>query len=720
MNRFAYRTTGLLIKALSGLSRARIRLHGQENVPPSGSLLFVVNHFTRLETILLPYFLDRVTGRPVWSLADHTLFKGALGAYLDRVGAVSTTDPDRDRLIIKSLITGEASWVIYPEGRMVKSKKIVEKGRYMISYGDGKHPPHTGAATLALRTEFYRQRLRRLMETNPDEAREMAGRLNVQDLDPVLAGSTHIVPLNLTYYPIRAKENLLSTLALRMRDDLSERLIEEIMTEGTMLLSGVDVDLRFGAPIPVRQCLSCRVVSRDIGSPQTLGFDDSIRARRRLRREAVKLMQAYMDAIYGLTTVNHDHLFAGILQAMPRRRIRPADLRRKVFLVVQRCVQADGLHFHRSLETGQLHLLTDDRYGKYREFVGLAKAKGVVTEADGMLTTDRAKLLSPLDFHRARIENPIQVMANEIEPLRTIQRCLRRVAWQPAWWTRRQVAALLMRAAEEEFEDDYRKFHLPGESKDPAVGRPFLVRGRSRNLGVLLVHGYMAAPLEVRGLADYLGRLGYWVYAPRVRGHGTAPEDLARRSHREWCRSVDRGYAILSGLCRRVVAGGFSNGAGLALDLAARVGDVAGVFAVSPPLRLQDYSSRFAPAVDIWNRFLERFHGEGGKKEFVENHPENPHINYVRNPIAGIRELERLMDRVEGQLPRITVPALVIQAARDPVVDPRGTRRVFDLLGSADKSYLLSNSDRHGILLGEGAERIYRAVGDFLGHLNGR
>jgi esterase/lipase/1-acyl-sn-glycerol-3-phosphate acyltransferase len=719
MNRFAYRTTALLIKALSGFSRARIRLHDQHHVPASGSLIFVVNHFTRLETILLPYFLDRVTGRPVWSLADGKLFKGALGSYLDQVGAVSTENPDRDRLIVKSLITGEASWVIYPEGRMVKSKKIVDKGRYMISYGEGKHLPHTGAATLALRTEFYRQRLRRLMETNPGEAHALAERLNIQDLAPVLEGCTQIVPVNLTYYPVRAKENLLSTLAQRMREGIPERVMEELMTEGTMLLSGVDVDLRFGPPIPIRQCLSCRIISRNIASPKDFGFDDSIPARKRMRHEAVKIMLAYMDAIYNLTTVNHDHLFAGILQAMPYRRILSADLRRKVFLVAQRCVGSDGVHFHHSLETGQLHLLTDDRYGKYREFIGMAKAKGVVTETEGRLCTNRAKLLSPLDLHRARVENPIQVMANEIEPLKTIQRCLRRVAWQPAWYTRREVAASLMAGAEKEFQADYRQFHIPGESKDPSVGRPFLVRGRSRQLGVLLVHGYMAAPLEVKGLAEYLGRLGYWVYVPRVKGHGTAPEDLARRSYQEWCHSVDQGYAIISSLCRRVVVGGFSNGAGLALDLAARVGSLAGVIAVSPPLRLQDFSSRFAPAMDIWNRLLDRLHGNGVKKEFVENHPENPHINYGRNPIAGLRELERLMDRVEDQLPRITTPALVIQAARDPVVDPTGTRRIFDLLGSEDKNYILTNSERHGILLGEGADKIYRDVGDFLEHLDG-
>jgi esterase/lipase len=104
--------------------------------------------------------------------------------------------------------------------------------------------------------------------------------------------------------------------------------------------------------------------------------------------------------------------------------------------------------------------------------------------------------------------------------------------------------------------------------------------------------------------------------------------------------------------------------------------------------------------------------------EFVENRPENPHINYLRNPIAGVREIERLMDDLEPRLAGIEIPALVVQSSNDPVVDPRGSEKIFKRIGSRDKKYVLFSMDRHGILLGQGSEQVHQVVFDFLRQLN--
>jgi esterase/lipase/1-acyl-sn-glycerol-3-phosphate acyltransferase len=712
MNRFAYLATGRAIRMLSRLSEAEVILHGTENIP-RGSIIFVINHFTRIETLLMPYHIYQLTKVPVWSLADFTLFEGPLRGYLDSVGAVSTKDPHRDLLIVKSLLTGEANWIIYPEGEMVKDKKIVEATRFMLSTAGGKRPPHTGAAVLALRTEFYRQRLASLSESNPAEVKRLMELFQIDSLEPVLKRETWIVPVNITYYPIRARENALSRLASRMVKDLSPRALEEIMTEGTLLLSDTDIDIRFGEPISVKGSL-VSPIDRDIVSPRRIDFDDQLPSRAKMLRVAVGIMQRYMDAIYSMTTVNHDHLFASMLRVVPLLKMNEDNLRRRVFLVAIEHLEQMGIHLHRSLRTNQASLLTDDRFHKYRDFIRLAMEKGVLTKDGKSLFKDMSKFSSPFDFNRARIDNPVAVIANEVIPLKQLQRKIESIAWMTPFQLRRRVADYLEKKGEADYAADYAAFYAKGESKPQEIGAPQLIRGRSHELGVLLLHGFLAAPYEMTELAEYLGGRGFWVSVPRVKGHGTSPADLVTRTSQDWLESVDEAYAMMSNFCRRVVVGGFSFGGGLALDLATRVPEVSGVFAVCPPMRLQDISSRFAQAADLWNRLMDRAHYDTAKKEYAEISLEHPQINYSRLPISAISEMERFMEVLESKLSEIRMPALVVQSSGDPVVNPAGSKRLFEGLASAEKEYLSFDFDRHGILMDDGAERVHAAIADFV------
>jgi len=389
-------------------------------------------------------------------------------------------------------------------------------------------------------------------------------------------------------------------------------------------------------------------------------------------------------------------------------------LNRRAFFIVTGNFSNTGVYLHDDLYLDQTHLLIDDRLNKLKDFVKIAEEKGIVKIKGNSLIKDTSKFTSPLDFQRIRIDNPVAVIANEVESLKKLQRRIRRYAWMPAFWLRKHIAGILMKKTVDEFEQDYKIYSIDGESKNKDIGRPLLVKGASKKLGVVLVHGYMAAPFEMKGLAEYLGRNGVWVYAIRLKGHGTSPEDLATRSYVDWVADTETGYAIMSHLCKQVVVGGFSAGALLSLDLAARIKNIRGVFVVCPSMRLQDFSSKFVPAMDMWNRVMKKIRLDNAKKEFVENHPENPHINYLRNPVSGLFELERLMDAVDDKLSDIRMPALVIQSLGDPVVKPSGSRQAFMRIGSEDKSYVLFNFDRHGILLGKDSGKVYRTIWDFI------
>jgi esterase/lipase/1-acyl-sn-glycerol-3-phosphate acyltransferase len=714
MNHYAYRTTGLVIKALYNLFKARVYLHGTENIP-KGPNIFVINHFTRIETLLLPYYIYNLIGVPVWSLGHYSLFKGALGNFLDMVGTISTKDPHRDRLIIKTLMTGEAAWIIFPEGRMVKDKKILEKGRYMISTPKGtKRAPHTGAATLGLRTEFYRQHFLKLDEKGSDEVGKLMDLFGITNIEPVLKHRITIVPVNVTYYPIRARENILSELAEKFFDDIADRAIEELMTEGNMLFSGVDVDIRFGEPIGLESYLPENPSLYNIEANRKIDFDDLIPSRAIMRRMADDIVHRYMTSIYNMTTINHDHLFASMLRQIPFNHINESTLIRRVYCCIMHGLDKKGAYLHRTLQEDQISLLTDDRYHKYSDFISLALDKKTITRKKNILIKNPKVFSSPFDFHRSRIDNPVAVIANEVEPLKHLQRAVSFYAWIPDFLLRRILARRLYRKAIQEYQNDYKMYFSVTETVQKSAGMPFLLRGSFRKIGVLLIHGYLGTPAEIKDLAMYLNQQGYSVYAPRLRGHGTSPHDLATRTYEDWRTSVDEGYAVIKSLCDRIIVGGFSTGAGLALDLAARIKDINGVFTVCSPMRIRFLSFRFAPAVGVWNRLLKKIRFEENQDEFVDVESENSYFKYKKNPVSGVREVEQLMNSLEPRLANLKTPVLMIQSLNDPVVDYTGSIQLFELLGSEEKSYVMFDMDRHVIITGPGSHRVHRAIAGFI------
>jgi esterase/lipase/1-acyl-sn-glycerol-3-phosphate acyltransferase len=702
-----------MIALMQSFSRIKVRIHGQESIP-AGSIIFVVNHFTRIETLLLPYHIYEHTHVPVWSLADHSFFEGALSGLLAKIGAVSTKNPDRDRLIVKSLLTGEANWIIFPEGQMVKDKEAASGPSFFGLHRGGHRPAHTGAATLALRTEFYRKRINFLLTENPAEAERLMNMFQIENMVPVLTETTWIVPINLTYYPLRARENVLSTLADHFARNISVRFREELLTEGTMFFEGVDIDIRFGKAIPVSESLTATRIRKDMFSLRQIDFDDQLPSLDAMRQEARALMYRFMSDIYNMTTVNHDHLFASLLKALPFSKISEDDFRRRVFLLTDLVPDKTLVYCHQSLEIGQVALLTDDRYHKYSDFLELARETGVVRHEKGFLIRSTANFSAGSEFHRIRIDNPLGVAANEVRPLSALKRHVRLLAWLPEILVRHRVVEVLQRQAADQFESDYSRFYLPDESKERSVGAPLLLKGSSRKLGIVLVHGFLASPREMLELATYLHRNGFWVYCVRLRGHGTSPEDLAIRNRGDWVESVDIGYAMMSAICSRVIIGGFSLGGGLALDSAARINGLAGTFAVSPPFRLQKLSTRFASAVTTWNRLMDTMQFHGAAKEYVDNIPERPQINYARVPVAALSELEHFMKDLEPRLADVKMPTLVVQAHGDPVVNSEETALMFNRIGAKQKEYRPFDFSRHGILVGEGSENVHAAIAAFI------
>lgn len=268
------------------------------------------------------------------------------------------------------------------------------------------------------------------------------------------------------------------------------------------------------------------------------------------------------------------------------------------------------------------------------------------------------------------------------------------------------------------FRAEYKKHYLPEETKGPEIGAPYLLYSPGSRAAVLLIHGLMAAPYEVRQWADNLFSMGYTVYAPRLAGHGTSAEDLACRNYGDWLDSVDRGYKILASCADQVIVAGFSTGAGLALHQAISHPQRYGaVISVSAPMKFKGFSSYLSEPVERLSNAAVFLKLDGFQKRFAPNHPDNPEINYHRCPIHAFNQVKALMRTVYQGLPGLSIPALIIQGSRDPKVSPKAGKMIFDRIGGKEKKYVEIAYPLHGIVRGSIGASVFSAANEFLSHL---
>ena len=536
------------------------------------------------------------------------------------------------------------------------------------------------------------------------------------DVEKIINKETYIVPVNITYYPVRAQENAFSKLANRFVNNISTEFQEEMEVEGPIIMGKVDIDINFGKPLLIKKYITSNSGMRKMLADNNAYLNkDDLKNFFPFKKVCISLMYDYMNAIYGLTTVNHDHLLSYILTKYWKNSFSEDDFKNRVFLAIEYLRKIGISNCHTSLYKKQFYLLTDDYHEKYDNFIKEAVANNFITLENGIITKNSERFSRKSDFQTIRRDNIIEVLKNEIEPLRGLTSAMDCQMILPAFFIRWKIKNHFIKLDKNLFEQDYQEYYLKNESKPRNIGKPFFLKRFFSRKGVILIHGYMAAPEEIRPLADYLYKHGYNVYGVRLRGHGTAPEDLAVRNWEKWYDSASRAYIIMKNSVRTFSICGFSMGAGIALLQAAnKPGRFAGVISINAPIKLKGIASKFASLVVAWNKLLSKIHVNKWKMEFVENVPENPEINYIRNPVSGGNELQKLMTLVENQLKNVMDQTLIIQGSDDPVVNSVSAQEIFEKLGTKDKQLLRIYANHHGILRGREADKVNAMVLMFL------
>lgn len=726
----------------------RIMMHHDAGQLEQGDI-FLFNHFARAETFIPQYCIYRETNALCRSIAASEFFAGndRFANLLRHVGAVPHDHPELMSLLATDILKGRKV-IIFPEGGMVKDRQVVDdRGGYSVysRSADARRKHHSGAARLAVGLQIFKQAvLHKEQRKKHGDLERWAEQLGLPSVAILLERARRpvtIIPANITFYPLRVEDNFLRRGADLVLGALSPRAIEELIVEGNLFFKATDMDIQCGEPIRPSEHwewwerLIAGYMGRGMPDLNAI-FEPEYLQKNPVRKIASKGLQSsisglrdrYMHGIYREVTVNLSHLAAcAIMQLIAggRAEFSLPEFARILYLALKRLQTHTEVHLHRSLINPAVYrTLLENESTDLQEFLAAAAAAQLIS-IEGASVRCLDKLLVKTSFDQVRIENPLEVYANEVEPMPEVAAAVTGAIADQGQCAAQDLAAFSFADALQALDWDRRMFtkdkHREINSQETATAdpAPFLLHAaKPRALGVLLVHGFLASPAEMRPFGEKLHAAGYSVLGVRLKGHGTSPWDLRERSWRDWLQSVVNGYEILHAYCEKICVVGFSTGGTLTLIHAAGCApSLAGIVAIAPPLKFQNRNMRYVPLVHGANQLIEWVSNHEGVVPFRLTDSEHPQINYRHMPIRGLYELTRMVAHVKKILPNITCPALIIQSTKDHVVDPQSADLVVDQLGSRDKQLVWIDSNRHGILY-EDVGKTHASVFEFLARLS--
>ena len=675
-----YRISVLLISALEKWLKPRFFIKGKEKINDHPTL-FVPNHFTRAETFIVPYILFKQLKEQVRSLATNEVFVGKLGEYLRSIKIISTKDPLRNRTIIHDLITGDYRWLIYPEGLMVKNKEIFQKeNKYLINTPDYKGMPKTGAAVLALKSQLIKEIiLKNIKKKNHKKVNYYLKRFNlninqINNLSPV------IIPINITYYPIRPQENPVSKIAEKFIKEIPKQFNEELLVEGS-LINNTDITINFNSPIDIAKFI--KPIKKwtfllPISNEKKINFIlDKLRYR---------LTQKFMSETYNSLSVNFDHLFIWYLYHHKKEYFDPLHCRLFLLVAANYISNESSFNYHPHLKEDLKTLLIQTNHPLWDSIFEFSLKSDAIYKKENHFFINRKVLHQDYDFHEIRLKNILKIIYNEIKLLSKLTATLSNIYRHSQLTLSKTILNHYHNTELKNYKKVYKHFYDSNFSKSLEVGKPRLYFNPRFTQNILLSHGYKSAPMEVEEMAKYLFAQGFNVYCPRLPGHGTAPINIKEITWRDWSTTYAHALSTFKGLGGKIYVAGFSTGGTLALLQASQFSNqLDGCIAINAPIRLVDIKSIFVPAIDSLNHLLDQLNLEAPKKEYVNDKPENPQINYSRNYLHGVKELKNLISHTEKELKKITCPLLIIQGDKDPVVEPKSANIILNTVQSTKK-----------------------------------
>lgn len=205
--------------------------------------------------------------------------------------------------------------------------------------------------------------------------------------------------------------------------------------------------------------------------------------------------------------------------------------------------------------------------------------------------------------------------------------------------------------------------------------------------GVLVCHGFTGNPQSMRPLAQAFADAGFSVELPLWPGHGTSVDDMAATTWDDWATAADAAYGKLAARCSKVVVIGLSMGGTLALRLAARHPEIAGIVLINPIVDPPAEPFREMLRASL-EQGVDRIPGIGS--DIAD--PSQRELAYDATPIAPLLSMMEPLDELRERLGDIRCPTLLFTSIQDHVVPTASSDVAAAALGGPVERVMLERS----------------------------
>ena len=690
-------SSGFILNILEKVFNANIEIKGIENIPENHSRVFVANHFTRAEAMLVPFALYNQTNKKVGVIADDSLFNTPIGDVLKKLGAMKKSEPFRNNIILGELLTSEKDWMIFPEGRMVKAKDITrEDDHYCVNINDACQRVYTGSSYFALNSQLLRKSY---FTNNIKNIKKFERKYFLNDSSKIVENETKIVPINISYSKLRTGDNFLMTMVEKIFSNMGKNFKEELEIESNIILNST-MTINILKPISTEELLEEQY-------KQELNHTNIINNYRE------ELTHRFMTNIYENLTLCFDHVFVLVIYLFPTDTINKEQFKRIIYLVIKD-IKKSKLSFSKEFQNSFINLISYEKFGLFEDVLDVAIKDGIIILSDDNYIINKDNLANNYTHDTIRLKNILGVALNEVLLLEELKIMTSHYINLPQSELNNILYILLEKEEKEEFESDYKKYWHNKGIKDKNIGKSFHLKSNS-DICVVALHGFSSAPKEVEKLSHFLNDSNINILAPRLKGHGTVPEDLKETLYNDWYDSLSRAIVMASLKYKKVFLLGFSTGGLLAL-LSGRkeYKQLHGLICINAALNLNDIRVKaLIPAVSFWNDIVSSFDASEYAKEYIENNAQNPEINYDKHYIDAIAQLSKLMSKTKKSLKYVKSPIFIIQSSDDPVVNPSSAYEIYDAIDTKDKKIEIVESSFHVIITQENFE-LFHKIKEFI------